>query len=44
MGSNNNNSALIQVMAWRRTGNKLLPEQMLTQFSDAYMRHLGEMS
>ena len=30
---------LVQVMAWRRTGDKSLPELMLTQFTDAYMRH-----
>ena len=34
-----NMSALIQVMAWRRTGDKPLPEAMMTQFTDAYMRH-----
>ena len=34
-----NKSALVQVMAWRRTGDKPLPESMLTQFIDAYMRH-----
>ena len=34
-----NNLALVQVMAWRRTGAKPLPEPMLTQFTDAYMRH-----
>ena len=39
-----NKPALVQVMAWRRTGGKLLPEPMLTQFTDAYMRHQGEMS
>ena len=38
-GSKDNKSALAQVMAWRRTGHKPLPEQMLTQFTDAYMRH-----
>ena len=27
-------SALVQVMAWRRTGDKPLPEPMLTQFND----------
>ena len=27
---------LVQVMAWRRTGKKSLPEPMLTQFTDAY--------
>ena len=33
-----NKLALIQVMAWRRTGDTPLPELMLTQFTDAYMR------
>ena len=28
-------------LAWRRTGDTLLPELMLTQFIDAYMRHCG---
>ena len=31
-------------MAWRRTGNKPLSEQMVTQFNDAYMRHSASMS
>ena len=31
-------------MAWRRIGVKPLPEQMLTQFTDTYMRYKGEMS
>ena len=39
-----NDVALVQVMAWRWTGDKPLPEPMLTQFTYAYMRHLGEMS
>ena len=30
---------LAQVMAWRRTGDKPLPEPMKNQFTDAYMRH-----
>ena len=34
-----NKSALVQVMAWRQTGNKPLPEPMMTQFIDAYTRH-----
>ena len=34
-----NKPALVKVMAWRRTGDKPLPEPMLTQFTDAYMRH-----
>ena len=36
--------ALVQVMAWRQIGDKPLLEPMLTQFTDAYMRHQGEMS
>ena len=38
-GPIDNNSALSQVMAWRRTGDKPLSEPMLTQFTDADMRH-----
>ena len=38
-GSFNNKPAYVQVMAWHRTGNKLLFEPMMTQFIDAYMRH-----
>ena len=37
-------SALVQVMAWCRTGDKPLPKPMLAQFTDAYMWHKGEMS
>ena len=44
MGLIDNKSALVQVIAWRRTGDKPLPEPMMTKFIDAYMRHLGEMS
>ena len=33
------NSALVQVVAWHRTGEKPLPKSMLTQFTDAYIRH-----
>ena len=29
-------------MAWRRIGDKPLSESMLTQFTDAYMRHKGD--
>ena len=32
-------SALVQVMAWRRTGDKPFPESMMTQSTDAYMLH-----
>ena len=32
-------SALVQVVAWHRTGDKTLPESMLTQFTNAYIRH-----
>ena len=44
MGLIDNKWALIQVMAWRQSGAKPLSEPMLTQFTDAYMRHQGEMS
>ena len=38
-GSVNNIPSLVQIMAWRRKGDKLLAEPMLTRFTDAYMRH-----
>ena len=34
-----NNVALVQVMPWHRTGHKPLPEPMMTQLTDEYMRH-----
>ena len=34
-----NKPALVQVMARRRSGDKPLRKPMLTQFTDAYMRH-----
>ena len=34
-----NTSALVKVMAWRRAGDKPLPDTMMTHFTDAYMRH-----
>ena len=43
-GPIDNKQALFQVMAWRRTGDKPLPEPMSTQFIDAYMRHQGQMN
>ena len=36
-----NKPALVQVMAWCRTGDEPLPESMMTLFTDAYMRHQG---
>ena len=38
-GRIDNKLALVQVMVWPRTGAKSLPEPMLTQFADAYIRH-----
>ena len=43
-GTNGNKSTLVKVMTWRRTGDKPLHEPMLTQFTDAYIRPLGEIS
>ena len=34
-----NKPALVQVMAWCQTGSKPLPELMLTQATDTYMRY-----
>ena len=39
-----NITALVQIMAWHRPDDKQLSEPMLTQFTDAYMWHSGEMS
>ena len=36
---NDKKPLLVQVMAWRRTGNKSLPELMLNQFTDTCMRY-----
>ena len=33
------NPAVVQIMAWRRIGDKPLSELMLTRFTDAYMRY-----
>ena len=38
-GPIDNKSALVWVMAWRRTGDKPLLGPMLTQFTDAYLWH-----
>ena len=43
-GPTGNKSLLVQVMAWRQTGDKLLSELMGPQFTDAYMRHSASMS
>ena len=34
-----NKLVLVQVMAWRRIGDKPLSGPMLNRFTDAYMRH-----
>ena len=43
-GPTDNKSSLVQVMLWRQTGDKPLPELMMTKSSDAYMRHKASMS
>ena len=35
--------ALVEIMSWRRIGENPLPEPIVTQFTDAYMRYCGEM-
>ena len=37
-----NKPALVQVMAWRRYGDKPLPELILIKFTDTYMRYWGD--
>ena len=34
-----NKPTMVQVMAWCQTGDKPLPEPMMTQFTVAYMLH-----
>ena len=41
-GAIDNMWALVQVMAWRRIGDKPLPEPMLIQFTNAYAALGGE--
>ena len=43
-GSINNIPALVQIMAWRRPGDKPLSEPMMVSLIDAYMRHSASMS
>ena len=43
-GPINNIPALVQVMAWHRTGDKPLSELMMAQFNDVSMRHSASMS
>ena len=38
-GPIDNKPALVQLMAWRRLGDKSLSEPALTLFTEAYMRH-----
>ena len=38
-----NKPAFVQVMTWRLTGDKPLPEPMLIQLTDSYMQHYGYM-
>ena len=39
-----NMPALVQIMAWRRTGNQPFSESMIGNFTDAYMRHSASIS
>ena len=43
-GPINNIPALVEIMAWRRLGDRPLSEPMLTRFTDACMRYQREMS
>ena len=39
-----NKPALVQIMAWHRTGGKSLLETMMAYVADAYMRYSASMS
>ena len=39
-----NDSSMVYVTAWHRTGDKPWPEPMMTQFTDLYMFHPASMS
>ena len=43
-GPISNIPVLVQIMAWRRPGDKPLSEPIMTQFNDAYIRHSASMS
>ena len=43
-GPIDNIPALVQIMAWRRPGDKPLSEPVMAWFSNAYMRHSAWMS
>ena len=43
-GPINNIPALVQIMAWRRPGEKPLSEPMMVYFTEAYLRHSASMS
>ena len=43
-GPFNNIPALVQIMAWRRSGDKPLSEPMMAYIANAYMRHSASMS
>ena len=43
-GPINNIPALVQIMAWRRSGDKPLSEPMMAWLNDAYMRHSASIS
>ena len=40
-GPIDNNPAFVEIMAWRRLGDKPLSEPMLTRFTDAHMREMS---
>ena len=43
-GPINNIPALVQIMAWRQSGDKPLTQPMMAYLNDAYMRHSASMS
>ena len=40
----NNNSALVQIIAWRWSGDKPLSQPMMVDLTDTYMHHSAPVS
>ena len=43
-GPIDNKTSLVQVKTWRGTGDKPIPEPVLTQFTGDFMRHSASMN
>ena len=44
VGPIDNQSPLVHMMTWQQTGNKPLPEPVMTQCHDSYLHHQASVS